>query len=220
MNCNQCQGIEEFFDQDFARKELENYRKKGPDKTTRILIQAIQEEGVAGLSLLDIGGGVGAVQHALIDLGVDHATDVDASKAYLQVARAETQRRNRSDRIRYHHGNFIELADEIPPADIVTLDRVICCYPDVDQLVGLSSERAQQIYGLVYPRETWWVRIAEALGNFYFKLKRSPFRMFIQSTQAVEALLNAKGFIQSFHYQDLFWQVAVYTRSSTHLTSE
>ena len=149
MSCLQCQGIEEVFSQEHVRRELSRYREKGPSKTTRWLTQAIQVEGVAGETLLDIGGGVGAVQQAMVDAGVAQVTGVDASHAYQQAAVSEAQRRGYLDRVRYHHGNFVELADEIPAADIVTLDRVICCYPDMPVLVSLSAARARHVYGVV-----------------------------------------------------------------------
>lgn len=126
MNCCQCQGIEELFSQKYVSKELARYRSKGPDKTTIMLTEALKVEGVNGLKLLDIGGGVGAIQHELISAGVDQATDVEASSAYLDAAFEEAQRQGHADQISYHYGNFIDLADNIQPADIVTLDRVIC----------------------------------------------------------------------------------------------
>src|SRR3990170_4333438 len=175
MNCCQCQGIEELFDQQYVYKELSRYRARGPDKTTRMLTEAIKEAGVAGLSLLDIGGGVGAIQHELLGAGVDHATNIDASTAYLSAARDEVERRGNAERVSYHHGNFVDLATDIEPADIVTLDRVICCYPDMEELVGLSAAKAGRLYGLVYPRDTWWVKFGLALMNFFLRLQRSSF---------------------------------------------
>jgi magnesium-protoporphyrin O-methyltransferase len=89
MYCSQCQGIEEVFSQEYVRRELKHYRRKGPGKTTRMLTEAIEKEGVEGLSLLDIGGGVGAIQHELIAAGVREVTSVDASTAYLERPEAE-----------------------------------------------------------------------------------------------------------------------------------
>ena len=40
MNCRQCLAIEGVFGQGVATKELARYRKKGPTKTTRLLIDA------------------------------------------------------------------------------------------------------------------------------------------------------------------------------------
>jgi magnesium-protoporphyrin O-methyltransferase len=212
MNCCQCQGIEELFSQKYVAKELLHYRAQGPDKTTRMLTKAIKEAGVEGQTLLDIGGGVGAVQHELLNAGIENATSVEASTAYLNAAKEEAERRNLIDRVRYHHGNFVELAEGIPPSDIVTLDRVICCFNDMEKLVNLSAERARNLYGLVYPRDTWWVKIGLALENLFFRLRRSPFRTFVHATEAVEAILDSHGFKQRSHQQTLFWQVAVYAR--------
>jgi 2-polyprenyl-3-methyl-5-hydroxy-6-metoxy-1,4-benzoquinol methylase len=164
------------------------------------------------MTLLDIGGGVGAVQHALLREGLQHATDVDASAAYLAAARSEAQRLGLAEKITYHHGNFVDLADEIPPADLVTLDRVICCYPDMEQLVSLSAAKARKHYGLVYPRHTWWFKIFMKLGNFYFRLSKNPYRMFLHPTESVEAVLRSLGFTRRSHTQTMIWQVFVYSR--------
>src|SRR3990172_7589916 len=126
MNCTQCQGIEELFSEDFVARELKRYRKRGPDKTTRMMIEALKKEQLEGLTLLDIGGGLGAIQHELLRAGVGSATDIEASWAYLNAAKTEAVRQGYAERVRYQHGNFIDVAANVPPADIVTLDRVIC----------------------------------------------------------------------------------------------
>jgi magnesium-protoporphyrin O-methyltransferase len=212
MYCSQCQGIEEVFSQEYVKRELKRYRSKGPGKTTRLLTEAIEKEGVEGLSLLDIGGGVGAIQHELIEAGVREATSVDASTAYLEAAREEADRRGQVKRVTYHQGNFVDLADEIAPADIVTLDRVICCYPDMEKLVELSAKRAKKIYGLVYPRDAWWVRAGLAIGNKFLRLQRRAFRTYSHPTKSVEAIVRRNGFRQQSYSQSLVWQVVVYTR--------
>ncbi|MBE3039503.1 MAG: class I SAM-dependent methyltransferase, partial [Chloroflexi bacterium] len=88
-----------------------------PDKTTRVLIDALKAKGIQGLSLLDIGGGVGAIQHELLDAGVQNATDVDASQAYLNAAKEEAQRRGLTERVNFQHGNFVDIAAQMPPGD-------------------------------------------------------------------------------------------------------
>jgi ubiquinone/menaquinone biosynthesis C-methylase UbiE len=212
MNCCQCQGIEELFNERAAAKELINYRAKGADKTTRMLIDAIKAEDIKGHSLLDIGGGVGAIQHSLLSAGAEQALDVDASSAYIKVARQEAERRGLAERVRFLHGDFVQLAGHIPPADIVTLDRVICCYPDMDLLVKRSVQRARKLYGLVYPRESWWVKIGLVMLNFFFRLQKNPFRTFQHPVQAVEEILRENGFKQIYQRKTLFWNVFLYTR--------
>ena len=62
MESCQCIGIKDYYDAQEARNDLKRYRKNGPDPTTQVLIDALTSEGVTGLSLLDIGGGIGVRQ--------------------------------------------------------------------------------------------------------------------------------------------------------------
>jgi hypothetical protein len=212
MNCSHCQGLDELFSAEYVDKEVANYHKRGPDKTTRMLTNALKQQGVEELTLLDIGGGVGAIQYEMLDAGAKSATDVEASTAYLAAAKSEGQKRGYAERINYHQGNFVDLAEQLQPADIVTLDRVICCYPDMQQLVGLSAARAGKLYGVVYPRDTWWLKIGLAIQNFFFRLQKNPFRVFIHPSESVEAIIIRNGFKRRFYKRTLVWQVIVYAR--------
>jgi len=95
--CRQCEGLENVFDDGTAKSDLESYRREGPAKTTRLLLDHLRGAGVDGLTLLDIGGGVGAIQHELVASGVRATVDVDASRAYLAAARSEAARRKQRD---------------------------------------------------------------------------------------------------------------------------
>jgi magnesium-protoporphyrin O-methyltransferase len=212
MRCTQCQGIGDVFDEKYVTKDLADYRLKGPDKTTRMLVDAIKKGGVEGLTLLDIGGGVGVVQHELLAAGVQEAANVEASAAYIAAAKDEAQRRGLAERISHQHGNFVDVAETVAAADIVTLDRVICCYPEMEKLVSLSAARARKLYGLVYPRDTWWVKIGLATGNFFLWLQRSRFRTFVHPTEAVEAIVQKYGLARRYYCHTLIWQVVVYAR--------
>jgi len=213
MNCSQCQGIETYFNRKCVLKDLEQYRKEGPAKTTRILIDALKAEGIRGMTLLDIGGGVGAIQHELLKAGASKATNVEASKAYIEAGKEEAERQGYADRVSYHYGNFVDLAQDIPQADIVTLDRVICCYHDMQALVGLSSVLARRFYGVVYPRDTWWVKIEYAFSNFVYWIRRSSFRVFVHPTKAVDTVVRGSGLERRFYRENGEWQVAVYARA-------
>ncbi len=212
MVCCQCEGIESAFSEKRAARQLKNYRKKGAARTTRMLVDLIKAQGVAGLTLLDIGGGVGAIPHLLFEAGIAHATCVEASSAYLKTAREEAERRGLVSQIDFYHGDFVALAPQLEPADIVTLDRVICCYHDMESLVGLSAARAKKWYGLVYPRDTWWVKLARPVGNFFFWLRRNPFRIFVHATSDVDAVVAREGLRKIEHRQTLIWQIVLYGR--------
>jgi len=177
-----------------------------------MLIDALKEEDISGMTHLDIGGGVGTIQHELLKAGVSSCFNVEASLAYVKAVKEEATRQGHADSISHLHGNFIDLAKDVPQRDIVTLDRVICCYHDVSALVGLSSERAERMYGVVYPRNTWWTRILCALANLQFRIQRNPFRTFIHPTEVVEEIVRSKGFVRRFFHEARQWQVVVYER--------
>jgi magnesium-protoporphyrin O-methyltransferase len=210
--CSQCEGIEQLFNESTARSELDDYRKNGPAKSTRLLIDTLKAIGVQDATLIDIGGGVGAIQHELLSSGMRSAVNVDASTAYSHAARKEAERLGQADRVAYYHGDFVALAPQIDAADVVTLDRVICCYPDMEALVGLSSARAKRFYGVVFPRDAWWMKLGHPVMNGLFWIQRNPFRFFVHPTQAVEAVVNANGLKRAFHKNSGVWQVIVYAR--------
>ncbi len=213
MDSCQCQGIETKFDQKYVGKKLKDYRKKGPKKTTWQLIEALRAEGVNGMTLLDIGGGVGDIQHEMLRSGVSSATNNEASTAYVDACRQEAERLGHSHRIRHIPGNFIEVAKDIAPADIVTLDRVICCYDDMPNLIKLSVDKARRFYGVVYPRDKWWVRLANSVFyNFRNWLQRNPMRMFVHPPEVVDAMIRSNGFERGFYREMGPWQVVVYAR--------
>jgi magnesium-protoporphyrin O-methyltransferase len=195
-----------------ARHDLRRYRRSGPRKTTRMLLEALEREGVAGATLLDIGGGVGAISNGLLVEGAATATVVDASPAYLQAAREEAERQGHRDRITYRQGDFVEVAADVPSADVVTLDRVICCYDDVDALVSASASRARQLYGLVYPRGSWWDRLGVGVANIACRVRRSPFRSFVHDPAWVDSLIREHGLVRRSFSLTVFWQVVVYAR--------
>ncbi len=209
----QCEGIEQCFNSRRVTNDLESYRTRGLARSTRLLIEALRAQGVEGLTLLDIGGGVGGIIHALLRAGAREATDVDASTAYLAAAREEAARQGMADRITFAHGDFVALAPSLPAADIVTLDRVICCYDDMPALVKLSAERAEKLYGVVYPRDTWWIRLYIRLENVIQRIRRAPMRFFVHPTAAVEARIRAQGLERRFYKTAGPWQVVVYARA-------
>ncbi len=166
------------------------------------------------MTLLDIGGGVGGIQHALLNSGVVQASNVEASSAYVQAAQEEAIRREIDGRITFLQGDFVDLAEDIPAADIVTLDRVVCCYDDMQALVKLSAEKASKIYGLVFPRDSWLIRLLLPIANFFLSLTGTPFRIFIHRTEQVDQIVTEQGLEPVYYQKAGFWQILVYNRNS------
>ena len=202
------------FDARHAARHLRDYRTRGPQGLTRQLVDALAAGGLADRTVLDVGGGVGVVHHELLRAGAASAVEVDASSASVSAARAEAGRQGHGDRASYVVGDFVALADGIEPADVVALDRVICCYPEMPSLVARSAALARWRYGLVYPRDSLLARAVVALENLRFRVTRSAFRVHIHRTADVEALVREAGLVKQLHRRTLGWQLVVFERPS------
>lgn len=213
MTCPHCEGAPKIFSDRTARRDLRRFQKKGPSKTTQILFELVPPEAWRDASVLDIGGGVGAIQHEAIRRGAHRVTDVDASPAYLATAKAEAGRRGYADRATYRQGDFVELASTIPAADVVTLDRVVCCYPNANALLTNAGKRARRFVALVWPRDRWWTRTIAGFHNMFLRLTRNEFRAYIHPDAMVANALIHQGFSQRAARTAGYWQVRVYERA-------
>ena len=194
---------------------LRDYGRDGPSEKTRRLLDGLEEVGLKGRSLLDIGGGVGVIPFELFKAGLKSATLVEASEASAQAAQEAAEERGLAARMQVIHGDYVDLASDLPSADLVTLDRVICCYPDMPRLVGYASAHAGRAFGAVYPRDAWWVKLALKAMNFWLFLQRNPFRVFVHSPAAIDTVVRGNGLKRVHLERDMIWEVAVYRREGT-----
>lgn len=202
------------FNRQKAEAELRSRRDSGPGVTTRLLQQGIVAAGMTTGSLIDIGTGVGSLAFGLLARGMTHATAVDASSAYLDVARGEAARLGLSASVQFIQADFVAAASQIAPASIVTLDRVVCCYPDCERLLQAAVDHAERCLALSYPRETWYVRAAMRLENAQRWCARNPFRTFVHPVAMIEQIVRRAGFSLAGRSRTWMWSADVYTRVS------
>jgi SAM-dependent methyltransferase len=212
MECCGCDGYETPFDSDTAREDRDHYHANGPDETTRMLLDMIGNEAVEGATVLDIGGGIGVIDQELLRRGASRAVLIDASPAYLAAAREEASGAGLLDRWEIVAGDFVRHADSIDDADIVTLDRVVCCYGAVDELIPASAAHARKLYGLVLPRDRWYVRWLTRLDNLRYWLKRSAFRVYAHANPGVDEHLRSAGLQKRSEAFTRYWRVVLYER--------
>jgi SAM-dependent methyltransferase len=203
---------DETFDERHARERLREYRRRGARGLTRRLIEALRADGVAGATVLDIGGGVGAVHLALLEAGAARAIDVDASGPFLATALDEATRLGLADRVDHRKGDFVAVADTVPVADVVALDRVICCYHDDSALLAAAASHARRRVGFVAPRDAWWTRAGSGLMNGWQRLRRDPFRFYVHRSAGIAGTLRAAGLERSHLERGWFWQLEVFER--------
>ena len=207
-------GYTSIFDRRNAEHDRDRYRRDGPDRTTRMLLELLAPYRAAATTFLDIGGGIGILEHELLRSGPGRAVLVDGSAPSIEVAREEADRLGLAERIDFVEGDFLRLAADVPPADIVTLDRTICCYPAMERLVTESAQRARTAYGIVLPRNRFMVRLAVGLQNLWFRVRRNPYRAYVHANARVDALAVAEGLQPRAERHTLFWRVVVFERAS------
>ncbi len=210
--CTGCCAATSHFNPKKADRDLRRYRRHGPDSSTRMLLCQLRRWPLQGLHLLDVGGGIGVIAVELAGAGLAGVTVADASADYLQAARHHLASRGGSLPAQFILGDFAATADRLPDADIVTLDRVVCCYPDVDALLRGAAARARRIVAFTYPRDTWYVRAGVVVENSWYRLRQDPFRAFVHSPQRMASVLEAAGFILAARDTSLQWALDLYRR--------
>lgn len=210
--CTHCEATEDIFGLKSAKKSIKKYRVKGPEKITGLLLEAIKRLGLSNSELLDIGAGIGVLHHELLGGSVNKVTHVDASQAHIQMAQEEDQLRDHAHPISYLHGDAVELADQLPVSDIVTLDKVLCCYPDWESLLQISANKTRDYYAISIPRDQWYVKLVMSFGNMVQKFKGSAFRVFNHSSELIEEKMATLNFTRVNHIETIAWQVRVYRK--------
>ena len=211
MHCH-CEATDRHFTLARAQKEIAQYHRRGPTGTARLMLAGIQESGVTADTMLDIGAGIGVLHHELLGRGVTRAAQVEASSAYVETARQESERRGHAARVEFAHGDFLSVAAGLPAVDLVTLDRVVCCYPELDQLVQQSAAKARKHYALSFPHDRWYVRAQTRWENASRRRAGSAFRTFVHPPSRIQSLLLAAGFSVCWSRKTLVWQILICTR--------
>ncbi len=212
MACCNVNGLNEIFNKSKAAKETRKYLKKGLDQRATMVVGCLRDQGVSGASILEIGCGVGSLHMELLRQGAGTAIGVEVSQSYVEAAAGLSLTLGYQDATQYHTGNFVDLEQDIPSADVVVLDRVLCCYPDMEGLVTASTRHTQQVYVLTYPRRTWWMLIGAWAMNFGLTVIRREFRFFLHHPKEIGTTIEAAQFslIQSAKHG--IWEMAAYRR--------
>jgi ubiquinone/menaquinone biosynthesis C-methylase UbiE len=215
MPCNCCEITDNSFGEDEARANLKDYRRRGPANQTKLILEAVRALGLKNINLLDVGGGIGAIYQELLKDTAREAIHVDASSAYLKVAKQETARQGREGQVQFIHADFTDVAADLPQVDVVTLDRVVCCYPNFRELLNAAASRSRVAIAMTYPREAWWTRSVLAVMNFYQRIIKDPFRVFVHPVAEMESVLRSAGFKKASTRRLFVWEMTFYRREET-----
>jgi hypothetical protein len=68
-DCCTPKGYRTIFSEKSARSEGKRYRRKGLDKISRRIAELVKRGGVEGRTVLEVGGGIGAIEIELVTAG-------------------------------------------------------------------------------------------------------------------------------------------------------
>jgi len=210
--CAHCAATGQLFGPKVAEGDLRRYRRKGPNPTTRLILEELRRRPLDGAHLLDVGGGIGVLGLELLATGIGGVVEVDASPAYLAVAARQFAERGWAQRAVLVAGDFAALAIPPEPADVVTLDRVVCCYPDFEALLERAAGRTRRLLALSYPHDRWYVRGVMALENLWRRITRNAFRSFVHPPARLADVLESSALRRLARRGNAFWAVDLYER--------
>ena len=196
-----------FFNRRFAARDLQRYRRRGLSETERDLVELSGD--VHGASVLEAGGGIGALQLELLARGAASATNVELSSGYEDAASELLAGRDVDRRI----GDFVTA--DVRPHDVVLMHRVVCCYPDPEALVGAAAGRARSRLALTYPQERAWIRAGLGAVNLWLRLSRCGFRTYAHPVARIDAAAAGEGLhLERRVRRGLIWESAAYGRNT------
>jgi 2-polyprenyl-3-methyl-5-hydroxy-6-metoxy-1,4-benzoquinol methylase len=190
--CQPGSGYGEFFSPEQAQREARRFRERGLDSASKWVVDAVRERGIEGRTVLEPGGGVGAIEIELLKAGAARSTVVELSPGYEEAAAKLAREAGVADRIERHIGDFA--ADGTAPADVVVLHRVVCCYPDYDALLGAAAEKARQTLVFTYPPRNVASRAVLGIVNLWLRLRGTDFRTFAHPPDRMIAVVQDAGF--------------------------
>ena len=204
--------IDDVFGAKQAQAKARRFREHGLDREGREIVGLLADVATGGMTVLEVGGGIGALQIELVRAGAGHATSVELSTSYERAAASLIADAGLVDRIDRRVANFVTDADTIAVADAVILQRVVCCYPDDIAIVRAAARHSARTLVLTFPVERWWIGLGLAAANALLRARRSKFRGFMHPASRVIETASAEGLRLTYRRKGLLWQVLAFAR--------
>jgi magnesium-protoporphyrin O-methyltransferase len=188
------------------------FRLFGLETTQRQLVEGIRSQGLDGAELLEVGCGTGYLHQELLRLGAVRAMGVDLSERMLDIARTQAEGAGLGGRTEYRRGEFTGMAEDLPAADVVILDKVVCCYPDWEALVERSLDKTRRLYALTYPRNRGLTRVGVRVMTRALGAVGCCYRPFIHDPIRIQTLIRESRFKRAAVATTAAWLTEVYVR--------
>ena len=196
--CCNSRGCDWFFSDRFARRVAKRYRRRGLDKPSREIVEFLERQGVRGATVLEIGGGVGEIQLELLKRGAARTINLELSPAYDGQALELAREAGVSDRVDRRLHDIAVDPGGVEEVDVVVLNRVVCCYPDYERLLGAAADHARRLLVFSHPPGNLLWRTIAGAQNLFFRVLRKEFRSFAHPPAAMLAVLESRGLRPAF----------------------
>jgi hypothetical protein len=212
-DCCDPRSYGQVFGEKTERNDADRFRREGLGRLARAVTGAVIERGIGGWTMLEVGGGAGGTVVTMLEAGVARATVYDLSPAAEEVAAELIAEHGLTDRVAWHTGDFLQSAHRTATHDLVLLNRVLCCYPDMPHLVDAVAGRATRVLALSFPRTRTLNRIGAWCINALLRIRSSAFRVFIHDAAAIVARVEAAGFREIASGRFPVWEWHVWEKS-------
>jgi SAM-dependent methyltransferase len=184
--------------------------------TSRLILAALRRAAATGPRVLELGCGSGALTVALVEAGAAHGHGMDLSPASVEVARRRSAGAGLDERLTFEMGDGAMAVLE--PHDWVILDRVLCCYRDLDRLLGNASWAARSRLAFSVPESRGWRgllnRAIATLENVTNSFRGRPCPGFVHDIDRIDGFLSAAGFHRVHEARTGLWRVAIVERDA------
>jgi magnesium-protoporphyrin O-methyltransferase len=200
------------FDARMARRSLKRHRRKGPDALEREMLGAAAGGDLAGARVLEIGGGLGTLQLELLEAGAAEGEIVELSPAWEPYARELAHEHGLDDRVSFRVADVLESTDSVHPADVVLMNRVVCCSPDGVRLTAVAADLARRTLVLSFPRERLLVRAGFSVLNGWLRIMRRSFRAYLHPRRSLIEAAEAAGLQRTASGRSFLWEFVALER--------
>lgn len=213
-DCCKPSGYERIFSDRLAARDLDSYRKDGLDRIAGRMVGFLVDQDVSGARVLEVGGGIGAIQVDLLRSGADHTVNYELSSGYEETAATFLEEEELTERVERRVADFAEDHADLDPADHVVMNRVVCCYPDMAKLVDAALQKTRRWAAISFPRDRWFIRIGLRALNLFNRMFANDFRAYVHDPDEIVAVAADVGFRVAFDTQDRIWRGIVFERAA------
>lgn len=196
-----------------ARRAADRYRRKGLDGDARWLVGEARARAPEAATVLELGGGVGSLHVDLLRGGAASAVNVELSPEWEAAAAELLREHGLADRVERRVADAVEDGDALEEADVVVMNRVVCCYPDPDALMRVAAGRARHLLLVSFPHDRPAVRLWVRLLNTWLAVRGIAFRSYVHPEPVIESAAERRGLHPVSERRGAIWRAVVFART-------